>query len=221
MIKKMFLILFIIAVNLQAQGALDELVNPKELIPDIVIDLRYSSADHVFRNLPNGNIKLPKMYTANECLMLLKAVNMLKIAQDSLRKIRVHNGVSYPQGIGIKIWDGYRPRAVQYLLFAVYPNPVYVADPTSGSKHNRGGAIDLTLVDLATGQELEMPTLFDDFSEKAAQSYNNLNPTVLANRQLLRSVLSQVAGFAIYDAEWWHYEIPGASGYPLLDFQMK
>ncbi|HPN37023.1 MAG TPA: M15 family metallopeptidase [Melioribacteraceae bacterium] len=221
MIKKMFLLFFAVSIVLHAQGALDEMVNPKELIPDIVIDLRYSSADHQFRNLPNGNILLPKMYTANECLMLLKAVNMLKIAQDSLRNIRVHNGVSYPQGIGIKIWDGYRPRAVQYLLFAVFPNPVYVADPTSGSKHNRGGAIDLTLIDLATGQELEMPTLFDDFSDKAAQTYNYLTPTVLANRQLLRSVMSQVAGFSLYDSEWWHYEIPGASGYPLLDFQMK
>ncbi len=219
--KRLLLLFFITASIIKGQGALDEMVNPKELISDIVIDLRYSSADHKFRNLPNGDVPLPKMYTANECLVLLKAANMLKIAQDSLRKIRTHNGISYPQGIGIKIWDGYRPRAVQYLLFAVYPNPVYVADPTSGSKHNRGGAIDLTLVDLATGEELLMPTPFDDFSEKAAQTYNNLSPTILANRQLLRSVMSNVAGFTIYDSEWWHYEIPGASGYPLLDFQMK
>ena len=121
--KRLLLLFFITASIIKGQGALDEMVNPKELIPDIVIDLRYSSADHKFRNLPNGDVPLPKMYTANECLVLLKAANMLKIAQDSLRKIRTHNGISYPQGIGIKIWDGYRPRAVQYLLFAVYPNP--------------------------------------------------------------------------------------------------
>ena len=162
--KKLLFLLFVIPIFISAQVGDDELVNPKELIPDIVIDLRYSSADHQFRNLPSGNILLPKFYTANESLVLLKAANLLKIAQDSLRKIRSYNGTSYPQGIGIKIWDGYRPRAVQYLFWEIYPNATYIADPTTGSKHNRGGAIDLTLVDLATGEELQMPTLFDDFS---------------------------------------------------------
>jgi len=203
------------------QSAEDELVNPKELIHDVVIDLRYSTAAHKFLNLPSGDISLPKFYTANECLLLRKAVDQLKIAQDTLRKITFHDGVSYPQGIGIKIWDGYRPRAVQYLLYAIYPNPVYIADPASGSKHNRGGAVDLTLIDLATGNELQMPTLFDDFSDKASHSYNNLPANVIANRNLLKTIMVNVAGFILYEAEWWHYEVPGASTYPLLDFQMK
>jgi len=219
--KKILFFLLIVPMLIQAQTGDDELVNPKELIPDIVIDMRYSAADHKFLSLPTGDMPLPKFYTANECLMLLKSVNMLKIAQDSLRKIRFHDGKSYPQGIGIKIWDGYRPRAVQYLFFAIYPNPVYIADPTSGSKHNRGGAIDLTLVDLETGEELQMPTLFDDFSNKASHSYNLLPANVLANRLLLKTIMSNYAGFAMYESEWWHYEVPGAAGYPLLDFQMK
>lgn len=219
--NRLLLLLLILPIFVKAQTAEDELVNPKELIPDIVIDLRYSSAEHKFLNLPTGDMQLPKFYTANECLMLLKAANMLKVAQDSLRKIRTHNGVSYPQGIGIKVWDGYRPRAVQYLFFAIYPNPTYIADPNTGSKHNRGGAIDLTLVDLATGQELQMPTKFDDFSIQASHSYNNLSQTVLANRQLLKSIMIDYAGFSIYEDEWWHYEVPNASSYPLLDFQMK
>ncbi len=219
--KKLLFLLFVIPIFINAQSGDDELVNPKELIPDIVIDLRYSAADHVFRNLPSGNMLLPKFYTANESLVLLKAANLLKIAQDSLRKIRSYNGKSYPQGIGIKIWDGYRPRAVQYLFWEIYPNATYIADPTTGSKHNRGGAIDLTLVDLATGEELQMPTLFDDFSNAASHSYNNLSATVIANRQLLKTIMINVAGFLIYESEWWHYEVPGASNYPLLDFQMK
>ena len=136
--KRIF-ILLIFSSLLLAQTAENELVNPKDFIPDIVIDLRYSTPDHWFRNLPNGNVQLPKFYTANECLAVRKAVDMLVVAQDSLRNIRLHNGTSYPSGIGIKIWDGYRPRAVQYLLFEIYPNPAYVADPTSGSKHNRLG----------------------------------------------------------------------------------
>ena len=204
------------------QDGEDELVNPKDLIPDIVIDLKYSTSDHKFLNLPEGDILLPKFYTANECLLLLKAVKLLKIAQDSLRKIRDFNDKLYPNGIGIKIWDGYRPLAVQYLFWEIYPNPVYIANPATGSKHNRGGAVDMTLVDLATGTELNMPTLFDDFSVKASHSYiGYLSTEVLNNRALLKSIMAEVAGMLIYDAEWWHYEIPGASNYPLLDFQMK
>lgn len=217
--KKLFLIILLPIVAF-CQSAVDELVNPKDLIPDIVIDLRYSTKDHKFLNLPQGDMPLPKFYATNECLILSSAAVRLKTAQDSLRKIRTHNSQSYPQGIGIKIWDGYRPRAVQWLFWEIFPNSTYIADPSSGSKHNRGGAIDLTLVDLATGQELHMPTLFDDFSDQASHSYTNLPPDILANRTLLKTVMNY-AGFSEYEAEWWHYEIPYASSYPLLDFQVK
>ncbi|GAB4131980.1 MAG: M15 family metallopeptidase [Ignavibacteriales bacterium] len=219
--NKLLLVFLLTCANIFAQSSDDELVNPKDLIPDIVIDLRYSTADHKFLNLPSGDIPLPKFYTCNEALMLNKLVKAIKVAQDSLRKIRTYNGKDYPKGIGIKIWDGYRPRAVQYLLFDVYPNPVYVADPNSGSMHNRGGAVDLTLVDLATGNELEMPTLFDDFSDKASQSYTNLSQEVINNRKLLKDILTKVAGLNYYESEWWHYNLPDASSYPLMDFQMK
>lgn len=199
----------------------DELVNPKDIIPDLVIDLKYATSDHKFLNLPEGDLLLPKFYTVNECLVLSKAAKLLKIAQDSLKKIREFDGKTYPNGIGLKIWDGYRPLSVQYLFWEIYPNPVYIANPANGSKHNRGGAVDLTLVDLLTGNDLKMPTPFDDFSEKASHGYNSFSQEILNNRALLKSIMSQVAGMVIYDAEWWHYEIPGASNYPLLDFQMK
>jgi len=219
--NKIFLMIILLSIAVNAQSSDDELVNPKDLIPDIVIDLRYSTADHVFRNLPSGDIALPKFYTCNESLMLNKLVKALKLAQDSLRNIRTYNSKNYPSGIGIKIWDGYRPRAVQYLLFDVYPNPVYIADPTSGSMHNRGGAVDLTLVDLATGDELEMPTLFDDFSSNSSHTNMNLSQEVINNRQLLKDVLTKVAGLKYYESEWWHYNLSDASSYPLMDFQMK
>ena len=221
MIKPFYLILLIPFFPLFGQDAEDELINPKDLIPDIVIDLKYAASDHKFLNLPEGSLSLPNFYTANECLALSSAVKRLKLVQDSLRNIRQFNGKSYPQGIGIKIWDAYRPRSVQYLFWEIYPNPVYIANPDNGSKHNRGGAVDLTLVDLATGNELKMPTPFDDFGEKAAHSYNSFSQEILNNRALLKSVMTQVGGMIIYDAEWWHYEVPGANNYPLLDFQMK
>lgn len=218
---KILLPLFILPFYLCAQTADDELVNPKELIPDIVIDLRYNSTDHQFLNLPSGNLALPKFYTTDECLFVLKGVMQLKTAQDTLRRIRTHNGNSYPNGIGIKIWDAYRPRAVQFLFWEIFPNSTYIAEPNAGSKHNRGGAIDLTLVDLATGEELAMPTAFDDFSDRASHGYNDLPDDVLANRSLLESILTGIAGFNQYYYEWWHYEIVGANDLPLRDFQLK
>jgi D-alanyl-D-alanine dipeptidase len=221
MIRLLFFLSFFPFLYCLAQAAEDELINPKDLIPDIVIDLKYSTSDHKFLNLPEGDLPLPNFYTANECLLLSKAVKLLKIAQDSLKKIRNFNGKNYSKGIGLKIWDGYRPLSVQYLFWEIYPNPTYIANPTNGSKHNRGGAVDLTLIDLSTGNELRMPTQFDDFSEKASQSYNALPQEILNNRALLRNIMSLVAGMVIYDAEWWHYEVPAASNYPLLDFQMK
>jgi D-alanyl-D-alanine dipeptidase len=220
--KKLILITVILPVVLLGQDGSNELVNPKDLIPDIVIDLRYSTPNHKFLSIPDvGDISLPKFYTANECLMVLKMADALKLAQDSLRNIRMYNGKEYPAGIGIKIWDGYRPRAVQYLFWEIFPNGVYIADPSSGSMHNRGGAVDLTLVDLSTGEELAMPTKFDDFSDRASHSYTELPAEVIANRELLKTVMTEVAGLRIYGAEWWHYNLAEAGSYPLQDFQMK
>lgn len=220
--KKLFLLLFLPFI-IFAQDGEGELVNPKDIIHDIVIDLRYRTTEHKFLNLPEGDMSLPKFYTANECLMVLKGVMQLKIAQDSLRNIKKHNGKSYPKGIGIKIWDAYRPRSVQYLFWDIYPNGTYIANPANGSKHNRGGAVDLTLVDLATGEELLMPTRFDDFSDRASQNFSEslLTNEQVENRKLLRNIMVNVAGLGMYSGEWWHYEVQGAGSLPLLDFQMK
>lgn len=221
----MKILIFVFALTsplLLAQSGDDELVNPKDLIPDIAVDLRYSTANHSFLNIPDdGDLPLPKFYTCNESLVLLKMVNALKLAQNYLRSVTTHNGKDYPSGIGIKIWDGYRPRAIQYLFFALYPNPVYIADPASGSMHNRGGAIDVTLIDLSTGKELAMPTEFDDFSIAASHSNSDLPQEVLNNRELLYNAMVNVAGLRSYGAEWWHYNLSDASSYPLQDFQMR
>ncbi len=219
--KKIILLLILIPAIAAAQDGDDELVNPKDLIYDIVVDLRYGTPDHKFLNLPEGDLQLPKFYTCNECLMVLRLVDALKLAQDSLRNIRSHNGKDYPQGIGIKIWDGYRPRAVQYLFWDIYPNSTYIANPASGSMHNRGGAVDLTLIDLATGDELLMPTLFDDFNVAASHGYSDLPQEAIANRELLKDIMTNIAGLQIYSSEWWHYNLPAANSYPLNDFQMK
>ena len=103
-------------------------------------------------------------------------------------------------------------------MWELYGSP-WVANPASGSRHNRGEAIDLTLIDRATGLELEMPTYFDEFTPAAGHGYMNLPAHVIANRELLKNMMTQYGGLVLYSAEWWHYTLP--IGYPLLDFQMK
>ena len=192
-----------IASSAAAQTADDELVNVKHLIPDIVLDLRYNTVD---------NFCAQKLYTTDECLLSHGAVRRLQVIQDSLRA----------RGLGLKVYDAYRPRSVQYLMFEIVPNPIYVADPASGSVHNRGGAVDVSLVDAATGVELNMPTEFDDFSNMAHHGWTvGLTAEQIANRELLLDMMTRVGGFDMYSAEWWHYTVPAASGYPLLDFQLR
>ena len=211
---KTFLAAYLIltTVIIKPQSASDEVVPVKQLIPDIGLDLRNSTVN---------NFTSQKLYSIDEAYLSIGAIIKLKLVHDSLKQITSHNGINYPQGLGIKIYDGYRPRAVQYLMFEIFPNPTYVADPNSGSIHNRGGAVDVSIIDMATGQEIPMPTEFDWFGQEASHSYMNLPANVIADRTLLYNMMTQVGGFVPYDAEWWHYTISGASSLPLLDFQMK
>jgi D-alanyl-D-alanine dipeptidase len=199
----LFFLLLMLPILSRSQTASDELVNVKELIPDIAIDLKYNTVDNFLHQ---------KMYTTDECLLAMGTVKQLKKVQDSLRTL----------GLGLKIFDGYRPRAVQYLMFEIFPNPVYVADPATGSNHNRGGAVDLTLVNLATGQELLMPTAFDYFGNEASHGWTiGMTQEQVNNRALLLIMMETVGGFTRYDAEWWHYQYAPSLANPLLDFQLK
>jgi len=205
-------ILIITTVSIRPQSASDEIVPVKQLIPDISLDLRYSTVN---------NFTSQKLYSIDEAYLSIGAIIKLRLVHDSLKHITSYDGISYSQGLGIKIYDAYRPRAVQYLMFEIFPNPVFVADPNTGSIHNRGGAVDVSIIDMATGQEIPMPTEFDSFLPQAAHSYTNLPANIIANRNLLKNMMTQVGGFSLYDAEWWHYTSSGASSLPLLDFQMK
>ena len=138
-----------------------------------------------------------------------------------MRNIYNHNGSKYSKGLGLKIWDGYRPRSVQYRMWEIVPDPRYVADPNIGSSHNRGGAVDLTIVDFSTKEELTMPTAFDFFGVEAHHEYMDHPLQVIANRELLKNLMTNVGGFSIYPEEWWHYKYPLSDNFPLLDFQPK
>jgi zinc D-Ala-D-Ala dipeptidase len=204
------LMLLTLPVALAAQTGNDELVNIKELIPDIVLDLKYNTTDNFVTKFTG---EPQKLYTTDECLVSRLAANRLVVVQDSLRK----------SGLGLKIFDAYRPRTVQWLMWETLPPEyqAYVADPASGSNHNRGAAVDLTLVDQATGQELDMGTPFDWFGQEADIGYTGFPPDILANRTLLRDIMEDLGGFRIYTAEWWHYDYTAAFGYALVDYQLK
>lgn len=124
------------------------------------------------------------------------------------------------RGLGIKLFDAYRPYSVTKKMWEIVPDERYAANPAKGSGHNRGIAVDLTLVDLASGKELKMPTGFDDFSERAHHDYMQLEQEVLANRALLRTIMER-HGFKALETEWWHYYLPDATRYPLMDFDFE
>lgn len=195
---------------LSAQTGNDELVNIKELIPDIVLEVHYNTTDNFvtkYSGVPQ------KLYATDECYVSRAVAERLILIQDSLRK----------SGLGLKIFDGYRPRAVQYFMWDLLPAEyrIYLADPNSGSHHNRGAAVDLSIVTLADGKEVLMPSPFDWFGPEAWLDYVHPNPTANSNRNLLHTMMLTVGGFTDYSVEWWHYQLPAAQGFELLDFQLK
>ena len=194
------------------QTPTNKLVKVKEIIPDIEIELKYSTTDNFTKQI---------LYPTNTCYLAFGTLENLKLVQDSLRNIYSHNGSKYSEGLGLKIWDGYRPRSVQYRMWEIVPDPRYVADPNIGSSHNRGGAVDLTIIDFSTKDELDMPTTFDFFGAEAHHDYMDHPLEVIANRELLKNLMTNVGSFSIYPEEWWHYKYPPSDNFPLLDFQPK
>jgi D-alanyl-D-alanine dipeptidase len=173
------------------------LVEIRKVIPQIQLDIRYATTN---------NFTHHKMYKQARAFARLPVVMALKDVEGELKT----------QGLGLKIYDAYRPYAVTAHFYEVTPDTNFVADPRRGSKHNRGCAIDLSLIDLKTGKELDMPTGFDSFSKKASANYPDLLLTEIANRELLKSVM-QKHGFRVISTEWWHYDYNGWQNYELLD----
>lgn len=170
-------------------------------IKGIVLDIRYAT--------PN-NFTGKVIYTTPKAFARMAVYEALKDVQDSLSKLN----------LGIKIFDAYRPYAATLKFYEVYPDTNFVANPRSGSRHNRGCAIDLTLIDLKTGKELQMPTEFDNFTEKANINYFNLPDTVIANRKLLVEIMLHF-GFTCIGSEWWHFDFNGWHNYKLMDLTFE
>jgi len=164
-------------------------VNLKDYSKDFVYDMKYATSDNFLK---------AKVYDCAECYLRLKTVKAVIEANASFMKM----------GYKIKFFDCYRPLDIQKKMWKIVSNPSYVADPRKGSIHNRGGAVDITLVD-SNGKELNMGTLFDFFGVEAGHDYLNLSPEIIANRQLLKKIMME-KGFNSLDSEWWHYNLKSA-----------
>ncbi len=163
----------------------------------IPLDVRYATPDNFMKKT---------LYPVAKAYLRAPAARALVAVQRELA----------PRGLGIKVFDAYRPYRVTEAMWEPIRNPDYVADPAKGSRHNRGAAVDLTLIDLRTGAEVPMPTGYDDFTERAAHAFTGLPADALANRALLRDVMVK-HGFDPLPSEWWHYDFRGWEGFELMD----
>nr|WP_309758140.1 M15 family metallopeptidase [Flavobacterium sp.] len=161
-------------------------VNLKDYSLDFVYDMKYATTDNFLK---------AKVYDCEACFLRLKTVTALVEVNKKFMK----------KGFKIKIFDCYRPLDIQKKMWKIVSNPEYVANPAKGSVHNRGGAVDITLVD-ATGKELNMGTSFDFFGIEASHNYPNVSMEVKKNRILIRTLMIS-NGFNSFDSEWWHYNL--------------
>lgn len=167
---------------------------------DFAYDMRYAT---------ENNFLKAKVYECAECYTRVKTAKALIEA----------NRDFMDQGVKIKFFDCYRPNSVQYKMWEIVPNPQYVANPDKGSIHNKGGAVDITLVDLE-GNELDMGTDFDYFGKRAYHDNTDLPQHILDNRKLLKETM-EAHGFWSIRTEWWHYNLSAATNDPVANFKWE
>lgn len=173
------------------------LVNLENAIPEIILDIRYATTGNF---IGKQAYELPMAFAREDVSIALKAV---------VQELKEEN-------LGLKIFDAYRPYSVTVLFYETFPDTTFVASPFTGSRHNRGAAVDVTLVDLSTNLELDMGTAFDEFSEISHPEFKDLPKETLENRNKLRKVMEK-NGFSIYPTEWWHFDYRDWEKYNILD----
>ncbi len=178
------------------------IVSLKKSIPNLVFDLRYAGAENFLQQA---------VYPSNAIAYLRK------IAADSLLEVQQE---LVKMGFGLKIYDAYRPYQVTEKMWDLVKDARYAADPRKGSGHNRGIAVDCSIVDLNSKAALNMGTGFDNFTDSAHHGFTQLPAPVLNNRKLLRSIMEK-HGFLALETEWWHYYLPMANNYELLDLSFR
>ena len=181
----------------------DDLVEVVKLDPTLQLDVRYATSDNFLRAAIYPEARVFLQRPAAEAVVRANAA------------LRAH-------GYGLRLYDGYRPWYVTQLFWDATPpeQRAFVADPTKGSRHNRGSAVDLTLYDLRTGLEVPMPSSYDDFTERAHPGYAGGTPEQRAARDLLRRTM-EAEGFTVYENEWWHFDYRDWASYRIGNTMFK
>ena len=176
-----------------------DLVELVKLDPSLHLDIRYATANN-FLGRP--------VYTEARAFLQRPAAESLIRANQKLHE----------QGYGLLIFDGYRPWAVTKIFWDATPadKKIFVADPKTGSRHNRGCAVDLSMFDLKTGKEVEMTGAYDEMTDRSSIKYTGGTEDQRRRRDLLRSAMES-EGFAVYEPEWWHYDYKDWKQYPILN----
>lgn len=180
-----------------------ELVELTKLDPTIKLDIRYATKNNL---LGQAVYKQPRAFLQRPAAEALVRINQ------NLRK----------RGYGLVVFDGYRPWAITKVFWDVTPadKKIFVADPSKGSRHNRGCAVDLSLFDLKTGMEVKMPSEYDEMTERAHINYECATPEAKTLRELLRQAMA-AEGFVVYDPEWWHYDYKDWKEYPIMNVKFS
>ncbi|GAA4773189.1 MULTISPECIES: M15 family metallopeptidase [Flavobacterium] len=175
-------------------------VNLSDYSKDFILDMKYATDDNFLKS---------KVYDCGSCYLRSKTIKSLVEANKEFIK----------KGYKIKLFDCYRPLDVQKRMWEIVPNATYVANPKRGSIHNRGGAVDITLVD-KNGKELDMGTKFDHFGPESSHFFSNLSSEVIKNRKMLKKIMLKY-GFESFDSEWWHYNLTDAKKDKLSNFNWE
>jgi D-alanyl-D-alanine dipeptidase len=180
-----------------------DLVELVSLDSSIKLDIRYASTN---------NFLGAAMYSQPRAFLQRPAAEAV---------VRAHRALAR-EGYGLLIHDAYRPWYVTWMFWEATPDSqhVFVADPATGSRHNRGAAVDLTLYDLKSGKPARMPSGYDEMSERAYPTYAGGTATERARRDLLRRYM-EAEGFTVYDAEWWHFDYRDWREYPVLNLPFE
>lgn len=183
------------AFSIEAKEALpkEEFARVQDYIPNIIVELKYAGEDNF-----TGNV----IYDFTDAYLRYGTIEKLKNVQEEVMQY----------GYFLKIWDAFRPVSAQFKLWEICPIPKYVANPYGGySSHSKGNTVDITLVN-RDGTEIELPTGFDDFSDRADRDYSDCTAEAAGNARYLEEAM-QRNGFVPYSGEWWHFE--DEDGYPV------
>jgi zinc D-Ala-D-Ala dipeptidase len=180
-----------------------DLVELTRLDPTIKLDIRYATT----RNFLGA-----RLYSQARAFMQRPAAEALMRVQHRLAS----------EGYGLLVYDAYRPWYVTKMFWDATPEAQheFVADPAEGSRHNRGCAVDVTLVDLMTGRPVEMPSSYDEFSERAHPTYTGGTLEQRRRRDILRRRM-EAEGFSVYEFEWWHYDYSDWKSYAIQNVRFE